>query len=240
MQWVCLAKRPLSLTELRFAMASDWPNPLCRPHRLHYELEKSKEFVESDERMETWVRTLSGGLVEVKHQKNKRMVQLIHQSVNDFLIQNGLHILSSNGSSVGQGHHRLSRCCINYTTLEDVRKMAQRGLIQQLPFLEYAVTSWVWHAERAESENISQNDLLVRLNWPSSHILQCWIDTYRVINHGSYERPNEQTTLLHIASRHGLLSAIKELLLKKDINLDIRDSDGRTRYRGRQKTGTKG
>jgi hypothetical protein len=126
MQWVCLAKRPLSLTELRFAIASDWPNPLCRPHRLHCELEKSKEFVESDERMETWVRTLSGGLVEVKHQKNKRMVQLIHQSVKDFLIQNGLHILSSDGSSVGQGHHRLSRCCINYTTLEDVRKMAQR------------------------------------------------------------------------------------------------------------------
>jgi hypothetical protein len=72
-----LSKRPLSLTELRFAMASDWPNPLCRPHQLHCEWEKSKEFVESDERMKTWVRTLSGGLVEVKHQKKERIVQLI-------------------------------------------------------------------------------------------------------------------------------------------------------------------
>jgi hypothetical protein len=74
MQWVCLAARPLSLTELRFAMASDWPDPLHRPHRLHRELEKSEEF-ESDEQMEKLVRALSGGLAEVKHQKYERTVQ---------------------------------------------------------------------------------------------------------------------------------------------------------------------
>jgi ankyrin repeat protein len=226
MQWICLAKRPLSLTELRFAMASDWPDPLHRPHQSHHQL---KEEFESDEQMEYLVRSLSGGLVEVKHQKYERTVQLIHQSVNDFLIQGGLQILdSSNGSSVGQGHHRLSRSCINYATLEDVCKTAHEGLVQQFPFLEYAVTFWIWHAERAESENISQNDLSVRFKWPSNHILQRWIDTYRVINRWYDEHPDGQATLLHITSRYGLLSAVKEMLLEKCADVDCKDKYDQT------------
>jgi ankyrin repeat protein len=230
MQWVCLASRPLSLTELRFAMASDWPDQFHRPHQLHRELEKSKEFVKSDKQMETLVRTLSGGLVEVKHQGDKRTVQLIHQSVNDFLIQDGLQILdsSSNGSAKGLGHHRLSRSCINYSTLEDVWETTQEGLIRQFPFLEYAVTSWVWHAKIAESENIPQNDLSVRFKWPSNHILQRWIDIHRKINHWSDGHPGEDATLLHLTLRHGLLSATKELLLETDADVDSKDNHDRT------------
>ena len=228
MQWVCLATRSLSLTELRFAMVSYWPEPLHRPHRSHCELAKSEEY-EDDEQMEMLVRDLSGGLVEVEHQGDERTVQLIHQSVNDFLIQGGLQFLDpSNDNPVGQGHHQLSRSCINYATLEDACEMAQEGLIAQYPFLKYAVTSWVWHAEKAESNNVPQDDLLVRFEWPSSDIWQRWIRTYRAINGGSDECPDEQATLLHITSERGLLSAVKKLLLEEAVNVNSTDKTGRT------------
>jgi ankyrin repeat protein len=228
MQWVCLAARPLSLKELRFAMASDWPDPLHRPHASHRDLEKSDDF-DGDKQMERLLIDLSGGLVEVKHQANESTVQLVHQSVNDFLIQGGLQILDpSDGSPVGRGHHRLSRSCINYATLQEYGYKAAEGddLIEQFPFLEYAVTSWAWHAERAESENIPQNDLSVRFKWPSSCILQRWIDVHRVIDHGSDEY--DEATLLHITSEYGLLSAVEELLLENGIEVDSKSQNGRT------------
>src|SRR2546423_1387430 len=75
MQWICLAERPLSVTELRFAMASD--DSYIRPSQVY--CEDAKDFVETDSRMEKLTTSLSGGLAEVKHHGT---VQFIHQSVN--------------------------------------------------------------------------------------------------------------------------------------------------------------
>jgi hypothetical protein len=88
-QWVCLAERPLSVSELRFAMTSDDMNihasrQLCRD---------AKDFVDTDMRMEQLITSLSGGLVEVKHYEAESTVQFIHQSVDDFLRSDGLKYL---------------------------------------------------------------------------------------------------------------------------------------------------
>jgi hypothetical protein len=70
MQWICLAERPLSLTELRFALASDD----LSIHRFQESAQQSTGFVESDTRMKDMTIALSGGLAEVKFHHDERIV----------------------------------------------------------------------------------------------------------------------------------------------------------------------
>ncbi|KAI9838290.1 MAG: hypothetical protein M1819_005558 [Sarea resinae] len=129
MQWICLAERPLSPTELRHAIACD--DAYIHPSRL--KCSDAKGFVESDSRMEILTKSLSGGLAEVKHHEQGNTVQFVHQSVNDFLLNTGLGFLMSfspeasnqplNPSPdlvIGISQHRLSRSCINYLRLDEV------------------------------------------------------------------------------------------------------------------------
>lgn len=135
MQWVCLAERPLSVTELRFAIASD-DDYICESRQF---CKDAKDFVDTDRRMERLITSLSGGLVEVKYHVAKTTVQFIHQSVNEFLRSDGLKYLASPSSSdhlfqdhrelttlstdliVGQSQHRLCKSCVNYLRLEEVQ-----------------------------------------------------------------------------------------------------------------------
>jgi len=124
MQWVCLAEKPLSLTELRFAMAAD-------NARIHSS-QNGIGLVESDERMEKLTASLSGGLVEIQRHSSGSIAQFVHQSVNDYLHSSGLAFLVSlckdmitsdnctrlnedcNNDIVGQSQDRLTRFCVNY------------------------------------------------------------------------------------------------------------------------------
>ena len=90
MQWICLAQRPLSLTQLRFAMAAD----VCVQAKPS-SCKETKGFIDTDSRMEKLVTSWSGSLAEVNHymssqQQPSSTVQLIHQSVDDYLISGGL------------------------------------------------------------------------------------------------------------------------------------------------------
>ena len=131
MQWICLGERPLSVTELRFALASD---SRCKDSsRTSYN--DAIDFVESDCRMIKLITTLSGGLAEVKHHKGRDIVQYIHQSMDDFLQSGGLHSLALatgdesssedleswiKGDFLGRSQYRLFKSCTNYLTLADV------------------------------------------------------------------------------------------------------------------------
>ena len=161
MQWICLANRPLSITELRFAIASD----CLHTDELQQFCKDARDFVETDERMEKLVTTLSGGLAEVKHHEKYTtiqeaiIVQFIHQSVNDFLLLNGLRYLASvsprdistqdsgpwtnlsNDDILGQSQHRLFKSCVSYLRLEEVMLINTQDpvLIQKrLSFIYYA------------------------------------------------------------------------------------------------------
>ena len=114
-QWICFAFRPLTLQELRDAIALDI-------HTSHASLQESRTFgqyAESDEEMERRVLSLSQGLVEVGVNGSKRIVQLVHQSVMDFLLQDGFRLFDEQlpgdhltGSVIAQGHFWISRACI--------------------------------------------------------------------------------------------------------------------------------
>ncbi|KFY21533.1 hypothetical protein V493_07326 [Pseudogymnoascus sp. VKM F-4281 (FW-2241)] len=239
MQWVCLAKSPLTVTDLRFAMASDdaymdgrWQS--CS---------NSKDFVASDERMETLITSMSGGLVEsTNHQHiyytHHPTVQFIHQSVNDFLLSGGLWLLaphtiptapgdnelsSSADSIIGQGHGRLCSSCINYLTLEWVLRGYEdvSHFKRMTPFFHYARRYWIFHAERAESYGVSQKFLVQHLGLrPQPN----FVYSYKRINFGRIHFRSTPTALLHIASIKNLPSVAIQILRNDPLMVNDTDS----------------
>jgi hypothetical protein len=85
-RWVCFAKRPLSLDELRWAMILDAD---CA-HKSLRECQSNANFIHNNGAMELKLKTLSCGLTEAVPSSEKRVVQFIHQSVKDFFVEKGL------------------------------------------------------------------------------------------------------------------------------------------------------
>lgn len=93
LQWVCLTNQPLTVTGLRFALAAT--KATTSPYRLL--CQDVDDFVDTDNRMKRLIVSLSGGLVETISENwgTEKRVQVTQQSVNDFLVPQGLAILSS-------------------------------------------------------------------------------------------------------------------------------------------------
>ena len=138
MQWICFARRPLSLEELRYAMVVD----ITKDFRSLKECQSSVDFADTDEQIRRTVNSLSGGLAEVVEYEDRQTVRFIHQSVNDYLIESGLRSFGSfffqdvndyltrrevptlerslSDNVVGLGHFRISRSCVKYMKLKGV------------------------------------------------------------------------------------------------------------------------
>ncbi|KAH0536065.1 hypothetical protein FGG08_007031 [Glutinoglossum americanum] len=243
MQWICLAERPLSVTELRYAISSD-DIYVCLPQK---SCEDSRDFVEDDARMERLITTLSGGLAEVSH-RGGGIVQFVHQSVNDFLLSSGLRFLLSAPTHnpirepaqrtslatedvIGQSQDRLSRSCVNYLRLEETthedRMWRREVVLSQLPFIHYATMSWLLHAEKAENLGIPQQDLVQRFESHPRQAFQMWVKIFGLIDpfwHSS-KHPAPGSTLLHIASSSNLQSTVR-ILIERDKHVEAIDIFG--------------
>ncbi|KAH7113171.1 hypothetical protein B0J13DRAFT_424151, partial [Dactylonectria estremocensis] len=143
-QWICFATRPLSLDELRWAMAVEAD---C-PHRSLYECQSAGDYTSDDDGMKRRVQSLSCGLAEVT--SDTKAVQFIHQSVEDFFVEKGLLALDVSLSTakpdfvVGIAHRRLSKICIRYLAMEEIGRLANHGrddILSEFPFLHYVTTS---------------------------------------------------------------------------------------------------
>jgi ankyrin repeat domain-containing protein 50 len=228
MQWVYLAERPLSLTELRYSLALDD----SAIHEFQNSVQDSEYFVEDDARMEQLITSLSGGLVEVTDHGDSNVVQFIHQSVNDSLLKGGFEWLGleSRQDAIGQGHDRLTKSCVNYLKLGEVRgvklnRRYDRPKTQNPPFLEYAITSWFRHAQTAEEKGFAQSDLIRRFEWPDTYYFDHWIEMYRAIDEYHHNCPKLLTTLLHTSAASNLQSIVQELLATGPI-LEKSDVEG--------------
>ena len=243
-QWICFAFRPLTLQELREATALDI-------HTSYASLQESRTFsqyAETDEEMERRVLGLSHGLAEVVEHDSERIVQLVHQSVMDFLLQDGFRLFYEQlpddrlkGSVIARGHFWISRACIKYISMEEVvslrigdlesekqRRALHREHSKKFVFIKYASMYWITHAQIVERENISQDDLVELLQPKSSilHALGEWdwgtkdviLDRVFLIRQGM--------TMLHIASTFGLSKVVTRILEQdaRTAEIDARDS----------------
>ncbi|KAG9228112.1 ankyrin repeat-containing domain protein [Amylocarpus encephaloides] len=221
MRWVCLAERPLSVTEICFAMSlpeTEIPGPgssLTEPETRPYDV------------MVKRIVSLSGGLVETKQHREDRIVQVIHQSVNDFLLRDGLRFFdTSSRDPVGQGHHQLSLICANYirtTEMSRSNKLSAESITIEFPFIDYVIKSWFLHAGKAETRGVPQGYLLHYIQ-SCPGILQRWVKYYRILDYysNSERRPEQSSNMLHIASSANLLSVVEGLLFTR---LDLEQID---------------
>ncbi len=232
MQWVCFAFRPLTLQELREATALDI-------HTSHASLKKSRTFgqyAETDEEMARRVLSLSQGLLEVEKHGSKRIVQFVHQSVMDFLLQDGFRIFYEQlpgdhlkGNVIARGHFLISRACIKYITMEDLEKVMSTKHYERFALIAYAFENWIAHAQIVEQQNVLQDDLVALLQPPSSgpraqHEWQWNIKDLRVDNILP-TRISLGATLIHIASAFRLSSVVSCILKRDTRNTEINARD---------------
>lgn len=163
-RWICFTGRRLTLSKVREAMNVEASYDLSTIT----ELTKNSDFIKTDEQMEKRVRSISGGMAEVQLQngyfqsggryttENFLYVQLIHQSVKDFMFKSGLVALSASALatmhiSIGQTHLHISKCCIQYLSLKDPQGRTDDDYDKEFPFACYALRFWQYHELLAES-----------------------------------------------------------------------------------------
>jgi ankyrin repeat protein len=229
-QLICFATRPLSIDELRWAMVVDAD---CPPRSL-LECQGSIDYVSDNDRMKRRVQTLSFGLAEIVLSSDAQVVQFILQSVKDFFVEKGLSTLDSSSTStevaIGMAHNRLSKICIRYLAMEEIRRSTNHWP-SYFPFLHYATTSWVAHATQSHAKGVPQENLLECFAWPSNALAELWLHLYTTIENRSYDSPPKGTSLVHVASRYGVVGLLKVILQRTDeigTGIDIKDSWGRT------------
>ncbi|KAH7175771.1 hypothetical protein EDB81DRAFT_836086 [Dactylonectria macrodidyma] len=230
-QWICFATRPLSRDELRWAMLVDAD---C-PHRSLYECQSAGDYISDDDRMKRRVQALSHGLAEVKSDTN--VVQFIHQSVKDFFVEKGLSALDESAKTdlvVRVAHRRLSRTCIRYLAMEEIGRAASHEryrLRSKFPFLHYATTSWVAHTRQSDARSVPQEDILEYFAGPLNTLMERWVRIYRILEEYSDDCPPKGTSLVHVMSRYGVAGALWAILERagqSGININAKDSNGRT------------
>ncbi|KAM5431738.1 hypothetical protein MferCBS31731_007798 [Microsporum ferrugineum] len=236
-QWVCFAERPLSLDELRWAMVVN--AKLDSPFKSLEESEDAASFPDDHEMMKRRAKTLSCGLVEVVVQLSpewisppwfKPIVQLIHQSVKDFFLEegllmldNGTHLAKNSELAIGLAHYQLSRTCIRYFFMKEVTQSAaitRNELLSEFPLLEYAIDSWHFHTNQSEAHDAPQDDLLDYFGLPLRDFTHNLERLNKIIR--PHPIPERGSSLLHIVSLYGMIGPLKAIL-KREANRDTFD-----------------
>ena len=231
MQWMYFSFRPLTVKELRVALAI---NPDISHTSIH-QGQNSEFYVDRYKDMKQAIANLSRGLAEVKQQHNRQepTVQFIHQSVPDFLHEDGFQVLNSSiaGNIMGYGHLWLSRSCIEYLFRErfqgpakdsaiDIRhnpRLARRKMYNSFGLFEYCSEHWFSHIRMVENANIPQ-DHLAALSTKASvkYSVNCLF--YRYISN---------TTLLITLTQRNFIN-IGRAVLTRTVRTNQTDAFGQT------------
>ena len=161
-----------------------------RPEELYYAILAGVEPEEisewdpdegSSEDNQRFILNSSKGLTEVTKSKVPT-VQLIHESVRDFLLKDGglQNIWQELKDNLhGDSHDRLKQCCLTHVNIsvttalslpdplpkanskevENLREVSKK----KFPFLEYAVSHILFHADSAAGCGVSQLDFMEAL-----------------------------------------------------------------------------
>lgn len=235
-QWICFAMRPLSTEELRWALLVMDARSFSLQH-----CQNSEDYIPDSKRMNQQVIKLSRGLAEVASGSDIQVVQFIHQSVKDFFTDFFInryfnafdYVSSSTNISIGIAHFELLRACIIYLRMEEIRDAINRGdgrLKEEYPFLHYAATSWISHAQQSDDFGDRQYTLQKLFLWPSNDITDLWTCIMKNITDSSFDCPPAGTTLVHVAARYCILGLLGDMLgsLNPTPVFDSKEKDGWT------------
>jgi ankyrin repeat protein len=224
-QWVMFSQEALTLGQLRHVLAASSGSSTSLTACLQ------DTDCETETELERQMRDLSRGLLEVIHIRSPsssgvEKIQFIHQSVPDYISDEGFRALSSTFTTptdfVAKSQNRLSRTCLRYIEMDEVRQgtmqLTYKDLIL-LPLLRYAVGYWLEHALVAEAHGIGQEDLLAVFDWPKCSLLTVWVTLCKTLFYAGSNlnrRVRCGMDLLHLACQHGLPSVVRACLDRID------------------------
>ena len=240
LQSVFYAERPLSTTELRYALAFG-----CKAYSSYAEWSQSSEYVRSDDQMEKRVREHSKGLVEIAQlpgkvgnsqdsvTSGKSVVQFVHQSMIDFLAADGFSFLhdSKERTHSADGHEFLKNACLSYLSIKDFETVSivdlrvndqfryRRPRLQlnaAHPFLGYTVQYLFPHAAQAEQHGISQDRFRAHI-CSDREFFERWRGLHDAVLY-LYDPQGPKARPLHVFAQYGLL---KRDIAEKEKNVDI-------------------
>lgn len=199
-QWILFAKRPLRPEELYFAIQKGSGADAC--------MVWDQEAVPIDH-INRFNLNVSKGLAEVT--KKHASIQCIHESVRDYLLrENGLETLLHFSTlprnlSEGASHDILRDICLAQVQVaQSAQESSQHQTSQStIPFLEYAVTYILHHADSAQSSGSDQTDFL------SSFPLKEWINLDNKLQRYMSRRHSSKVILLYLLAEQNLASLIR-------------------------------
>lgn len=219
-QWILYAKRPLTYLELYFAIKAGLS------HDLEFPDEWNPEY-ETPDIIRLFILSTSKGLAEVTG-KNE-MVQFIHESVRDFLVNDkGIEDLWP-GQLYGfeaRSHGRLKMCCLDYahfsrsspwhfkhipgmpspnslSTWVESPLCLRSDLSRSYPFLEYATTNFFYHAD---SSSVSDEDKTL----PDDFDFRRWLCIYNVCQRYASSQYDPRTTPRWIFRHQNHINLLRE------------------------------
>ncbi|KFY82053.1 hypothetical protein V498_08657 [Pseudogymnoascus sp. VKM F-4517 (FW-2822)] len=129
--WVAFAERPISLSELRDALAT--PLNLEGAELSSYVLEDNRP-----NQLDKAILSSCGGLVEVRDSHSGRIVQLIHQTAREFLLHKDKHAEPYHLDEV-QGDTEIAMTCFQYLSIAFCPGFPPSEANAELPKLEIVV-----------------------------------------------------------------------------------------------------
>lgn len=103
---------------------------------------------------------------------DNKIVQIIHQSVKDFLLSNNFAGCITDRIIPSEAHAKLASVCITYLTFPEFNTTPLNYL--EMPFLQYATVNWESHAPRAYPLTIEAPTQMHKLNWPKTQHWNTW------------------------------------------------------------------
>ncbi|KAJ4285606.1 hypothetical protein NW764_000873 [Fusarium oxysporum] len=207
-KWCCLSSGPLSLPDLRVALALD-ALPKFGSIKELSQMEYFTRFG-SDESFQSWIKTTSWGLLEAVTVGGQKVVKPMHDSMSDFFTSKGLDILSYKAQTAGtttsplqQAHHSIATCLLRYLAIlsKEPRWESMTRTDPTLRLAGYAGASWSYHITSAG------------LGKPeASKILKILVAIRKAGNDVLDVQDRQKRTPLHLAALHGHSTVSKQLL----------------------------
>lgn len=170
--------------------------------------------------IERFILNSSKGLAEITKSATPT-VQFIHESVRDFLKENGLsEVWSDLGNNFqGDSHERLKHCCLIYMSIDVTTSLSvgsplpkastqeaaalRHSAAEAFPFLEYAVRNVLYHANIAQSSGIDQKNFLHNFR------LAKWVWINNLFERHEVRRRTPNVSLSSILAESDLSSLIR-------------------------------
>ncbi|KAK7973104.1 hypothetical protein PG988_007238 [Apiospora saccharicola] len=208
LQWVLFAKGPMKPKELYFAILSGADSEALKDYSV-------EDLSDSD--VDRYILNCSKGLIETTKSKSCT-AQFIHESVRDFLLKDdgSRSVLEeeTNDSFEGLGHEKLKQCCLAQMEIASPDNDPAM-LLNRFPFLQYAVNSVLYHADRAQKLGVSQSEFLTKFHTAASVKLNNACEKYQARKYPSGAR------LLYIILAEKNLSNLLTIFPATSSNLEM-------------------